>query len=57
VIDGESSYAASVKSGVPQDTVLGPVMFLVYVNKIAVNISSSLQLIADDCLLYRVIKI
>jgi len=56
VIDGESSYVASIKSGVPQDTVLGPLMFLIYVNNIAVNISSSLQLFADNCLLYRVIK-
>jgi len=56
VIDGESSYVASVKSGVPQGTVPGPLLFLIYVNDIAVNISSSLRLFADDCLLYRVIK-
>ena len=56
VIDGESSYVASVKSGVPQGTVLGPLMFLIYVNDIAVNILSPLRLFADDCLLYRVIK-
>ena len=38
VINGEFSYVATVISGVPQVTVLGPLMFLIYVNDIAVNI-------------------
>ena len=56
VVDGEFSCLASVRSGVPQGTVLGPLMFLIYVNDIADDVSSSLRLFADDCLLYRVIK-
>ena len=58
VVDGESSRPAHVKSGVPQGTVLGPLMFLIYINDIADNISSgtNIRLFADDCLLYRVIK-
>ena len=58
VVDGEISSPANVKSGVPQGTVLGPLMFLIYINDIADNISSetSIRLFADDCLLYRVIK-
>ena len=47
MIDGESSCSASVKSGVLQGTVLGD---------IAESASSTLQLFADDCVLYRVIK-
>ena len=39
-----------------QGTVLGPLMFLIYVNDIADSISSTLRLFADDCPLYRVIK-
>ena len=58
MIDGESSEScsASVTSGIPRGTVLGPLMFLVYVNDIAESASTTLQLFADDYLLYRVIK-
>ena len=54
-VDGATSTWVQVKSGVPQGTVLGPLLFLVYINDIGNNISSTLRLFADDCLLYRVI--
>jgi len=58
VVDGESSQPTRVISGVPQGTVLGPLMFLIYINDIATNLDSAthIRLFADDCLLYRVIK-
>ena len=56
VLDGEVSDQASVLSGVPQGTVLGPLMFLLYINDISKHINSPLRLFADDCLLYRVIS-
>ena len=56
VVNGASSQPVSVLSGVPHGTVLGPLMFLLYINDIADNVSSSLRLFADDCLLYRTIK-
>ena len=56
VVDGYESKYARVISGVPQGTVLGPVMFLLYINNINNNISSSLRLFADDCIIYRIIK-
>ena len=40
----------------PQGTVLGPLLFLVYINDIAKGLSSSLRLFADDRLLYHVIS-
>ena len=45
-----------VKSGVPQGTILGPIIFLLYINYIGQNIQSKIQLFADDCVLYRFIK-
>ena len=56
VVDGYESKYAMVISGVPQGTVLGPVMFLLYINNINNNISSLLRLFADDCIIYRTIK-
>ena len=55
VVDGEGSEHVHVKSGVPQGTVLGPLMFLIYINDIVDNINSEthIRLFADDCVLYR----
>ena len=56
VVDGEFSSEADVISGVPQGTVLGPILFLVHINDLPECVSSSVRLFADDCLLYRSIK-
>ena len=53
MVDRESSGAIPVKSGVPQGTALGPLMFLVYINDINENVTSSVQLFADDCVVYN----
>jgi len=56
VINGYESDFVKVQSGVPQGTVLGPLMFLLYINDINLNITSQLRLFADDCILYRIIN-
>ena len=58
VVDGEASEPVHVRSGVPQGTVLGPLMFLIYINNIADNMdgATNIRLFADDCLLYRIIR-
>ena len=56
VVDNAASDIASVTSGVPHRTVLGPTLFLIYINDIAENITSNIRLFADNCVLYRTIN-
>ena len=49
VVNGTCSSQAMVKSGVPQDTVLGPLMFLLYINDIGNEINSNLRLLLILC--------
>ena len=53
IVDGEASTETTVDSGVPQGTVLGPLLFLVHINDLPDRVTSSVRLFADDCLLYR----
>ena len=56
ILDGCSSDSQPVTSGVPQGTVLGPLLFLCFVNDIPGIVSSTVRLYADDVLLYRVVN-
>ncbi len=56
LVNGEMSTAVPVTSGVPQGTVLGPLLFLCYINDLPLVTRSQVRLFADDCLLYRSIN-
>ena len=56
VVNGVKSDWAPVLSGVPQGTVLGLLLFSVYINDISSDIESEIRLFADDCVWYREIK-
>ena len=56
VVDGVSSDSIPVISGVPQGSVLGPCLFLFYINDIADGLTSTVRLFADDTMAYLTVK-
>lgn len=56
VIDGIASSSASVASGVPQGSVLGPLFFLLFINDIVQDVGVQIRLFADDCVIYQEIS-
>ena len=56
VVDGAFSAPVPVVSGVPQGSVLGPILFLVFINDLLDCVASRTRLFADDCVLYREIN-
>ena len=56
VLEGESSEETTVESGIPQGTVLGPLLFLCHINDLPTTVTSKVRLFADDYLLYREIR-
>ena len=58
VIDGVERDECDVASGVPQGSVLGPLLFIIFINDIGAQLSpgAKIRLFADDSLVYRVIE-
>jgi hypothetical protein len=55
-VGGHLSEDGKITSGVPQGTVLGPLLFIAYVDDIWRNIASTIRLYADDCVIYKKIN-
>ena len=52
-VDRQLSEEVRVNCGVLRSSVLGPLLFLAYINDIWRNIESNIRLFADDCIIYR----
>jgi len=52
MLDGSTSESHVVSSGVPQGTILAPLLFLCYINDLPLSINANIGLYADDTILY-----
>ena len=49
---GEESLSVSVISGVPKGAIVGPLIFVIYINDLPNSVLSTISLFADDSYLY-----
>ena len=55
VLNGQHSPWADVKAGVPQGSILGPSLFLIYINDLPNGLNAIVELFADDTSLFSVV--
>ena len=56
VLNGQSSSWASMNAGVPEGSILGPLLFLICINDLSDNVQCNPKLFADDTSLFSTVK-
>ena len=56
VLNGQASPWVSIEAGVPQASVLGPLLFLIYINDLSDDLSTTAKLFADDTSLFSIVQ-
>ena len=57
IIDGMFSEWVDVQAGVPQGSLLGPLLFLVFINDLVEVVESDIRIFADDTFIFRIIDL
>ena len=55
MLNSQNSSRTNVHAGVPQGSILGPLLFLIYINDLSDNLISNAKLFADDTSLFSVV--
>ena len=56
LLNGQASSWRPVLAGVPQGSILGPLLFLIYINNLPNELKSNAKLFADDTSLFTIVK-
>ena len=56
VLNGSAAEYDNIQSGVPQGSVLGPLLFLIYINDLEENKKSQIRFFADDTMLFSIVQ-
>ena len=56
VLNGQYSSWTGIESGVPQGSILGPLLFLIYVNDLSDGLTTNVKLFGDDTSLFSIVR-